>query len=182
MEVRIVPLTLQVLAAEEFSGADAARVLDVAPPVAWPPQFNDAGTRAHFRNLIIEHPGEEHWLGAYVVADLDGVPTLVGSAGFKGPPHGGTVEIGYAVADPYQRRGIGTATVRALLTMAFSDAHVAAVRAETLPTLTASRGLLTATGFVEIGRRHDRDDGEIIVYSIQRDAVPDENSPAQSTS
>lgn len=180
MEVRIIPATPLALAAEELSGAEAAHVLSVAPPAEWPPQFNDAGARAYFRELIIAHPGEEHWLSAYVVATLGGVPTLAGTAGFKGPPRNGSVEIGYAIVAPYQRRGIGAATVRALLATAFADDRVDAVRAETLPSLTGSRGLLAATGFVEIARRHDPDDGEIIVYAIERAAAQRRNSIAPS--
>jgi ribosomal-protein-alanine N-acetyltransferase len=72
--------------------------------------------------------------------------TLAGFGGFKGPPVGGTVELGYAVAPDRQGRGIATDVVRQLLERA-RDAGVVTVVAHTLAEDNPSTSVLRKTGF-----------------------------------
>src|SRR5437764_6367233 len=51
------------------------------------------------------------WIGYYVEENGN----LVGSAGFKGPPIKGTVEIAYGTFEEYRKQGIGTAICRHLV-------------------------------------------------------------------
>jgi DNA polymerase-4 len=79
---------------------------------------------------------------------LDEPPALVGWGGFKGPPDGdGTVELGYAVAPGFRRRGIATEAVRQMLDDAWSEPEVRAVLAHTLAERNPSTMVLEATGF-----------------------------------
>jgi ribosomal-protein-alanine N-acetyltransferase len=72
---------------------------------------------------------------------------LVGWGGFKGPPAGGVVELGYEIAEPRRGRGLATAAVEAMVAEAFADERVAAVVAHTLPERNASNRVLEKAGF-----------------------------------
>jgi len=74
--------------------------------------------------------------------------SFVGSCGFKGPPKQGEVEIGYGVSPSFQRRGIATAAVHALLEMAFADTSVSSVLATISPGNIASIRVAEKLGFV----------------------------------
>ena len=74
-------------------------------------------------------------------------PELVGWGGFKGPPRGGVVEIGYEIAAARRGRGLATAAARAMVAEAFADERVGAVIAHTLPERNASNRVLEKAGF-----------------------------------
>ena len=84
---------------------------------------------------------------AYLLIE-DGI--AVGTAGFKGAPHDGVVEIGYGVVPSRQGRGLATRAVERLLEIA-ADHGSRRVVAETEPDNTASQRTLLGCGF-------DRDD------------------------
>lgn len=169
MAVRLVPFSVALLDAEAGSIAGLCAMLGVAEPVDWPPQFFDEGVRRWFRKQLLADPEVAAWLGHYVIAEVAGVETLAGTAGYKGYPDAdGRVEIGYAVVAAYQRTGIGSATVAQLLRQAFDDARVRRVVAETPESFTGSRRLLEASGFDLVGHRDDPDDGPLLVYAVAR--------------
>jgi [ribosomal protein S5]-alanine N-acetyltransferase len=74
-------------------------------------------------------------------------PELVGWGGFKGPPKGGVVELGFEIAETRRRRGLATAATQAMLAEAFADERVTAVIAHTLPERNASNRVLEKAGF-----------------------------------
>jgi RimJ/RimL family protein N-acetyltransferase len=159
--VSIVPTTLWLLELEDRGGGPLAVALGVAPPPVWPPQYNDAGTRAWIRTLLTEHPDEPGFASWYVIAAGE----LVGIAGFKGAPNAlGDVEIGYAIIEPRQRKGYASAAVELLVQFAFAAPRVTAVRAETLLDGIASQGVLRRAGFAADGTRLDPDDGEVACF------------------
>jgi ribosomal-protein-alanine N-acetyltransferase len=80
-------------------------------------------------------------------------PELVGWGGFKGPPQGGAVELGYEIAASRQGRGLATAAVEAMVAEAFADEGVTTVTAHTLPERNASNRVLEKAGFVFDGER-----------------------------
>ena len=166
--VRLIPLSIDVLDAEDRSTGELGALLDVAVP-SWPPLYHDAGVRAWFRARLLADPDAALWSGCYVVAVIDGVETLVGTAGYKGPPDAaGMVEIGYSIVEAYHRRGIGLGAVQQLVDKAFADVRVRTVTAETPVTFAASRGLLERSGFSLTGTRIDPEEGELAVYGIVR--------------
>jgi ribosomal-protein-alanine N-acetyltransferase len=172
MKVSIVETTLPALAAEDRSAAELCALLGIAEPAEWPPLYNDADTRAWFRRRLEADPAARGWMAYYVVAEIEGRPTLAGAAGFKGPPDAeGTVEIGYSIVAPYHRQGIATAAVELLLEKAFADSRVARVTAETPVSFAASRGLLEKCGFIHVGERSDPEDGDLVIYAIARSAA-----------
>ena len=91
-----------------------------------------------------------------VLRDTD---TVVGSAGFKGPPADGVVEIAYGLSPEYQGKGYATEAAEALTDYAFESGKVRVVRAHTLPESNASGRVLTKCGFRRIGEVIDPEDG-----------------------
>ena len=85
--------------------------------------------------------------------------TVVGSAGFKGPPADGVVEIAYGLNPEYQGKGYATEAAEALTAYAFDSGKVRIVRAHTLPESNASGRVLTKCGFRRIGEVIDPEDG-----------------------
>lgn len=166
--VRLVPTTIELLDREDISGNELACVLNVAGPASWPPSFNGPETRAWVRDRLRVEPANGEWYSWYIIATVDDVPTLAGIAGYKGPPDADRrVEIGYAVVEEYQRRGIASAAVNLLCQRAFT-LGVAEILAETLPTLIPSQGVLNKAGFHKIGVLVDPDEGEIWRYCLDQ--------------
>ncbi|SDY16013.1 Acetyltransferases, including N-acetylases of ribosomal proteins [Modestobacter sp. DSM 44400] len=101
-----------------------------------------------------------------LVWDPDGQRT-VGRAGFHGPPDAaGMVEVGYSIDPAHRRRGHAQAVLRVLLARAVREPAVRTVRASVRPDNTASRDLVLAHGFRQVGEQDDPEDGLEIVYEV----------------
>ena len=88
--------------------------------------------------------------------------SVVGSAGFKGPPDAtGVVEVAYGIVSGFEGRGYATEVTQALVAFAFGSGLVQQVRAHTLPTANASTRVLTKCGFRRTGDVIDPDDGPV---------------------
>jgi ribosomal-protein-alanine N-acetyltransferase len=98
------------------------------------------------------------WVHGFSVVLRD-TDTVVGSAGFKGPPADGVVEIAYGLNPEYQGKGYATEAAEALTAYAFESGKVRVVRAHTLPESNASGRVLTKCGFQRIGEVIDPEDG-----------------------
>jgi RimJ/RimL family protein N-acetyltransferase len=85
---------------------------------------------------------------------------VVGIGGFTGPPVEGTVEIGYAIAPAYRRRGLATEAATQLL-QAAARGGAETVRAHTLAQDSASTRVLLRLGFRRTGEIHDPEDGPV---------------------
>jgi RimJ/RimL family protein N-acetyltransferase len=96
--------------------------------------------------------------------------TLIGMGGYKGEPdEQGVVEIGYAIAPAYQRRGFATRAARMLVQRAFADENVQAVEAQTLAHPNASTRVLEKVGLRRVGESSDPDLGPLWLFRIARD-------------
>jgi GNAT superfamily N-acetyltransferase len=119
-------------------------------PADWADDFPSTDT-VHGLALILEAYAalgtvldrEPDWWVNQIVVNA----TVVGEAGFHGPPDpDGAVEIGYEVGSGWRRRGVATRACGLLLDRAWSlGARV--VRAEAAPVNVASRRVLTVNGF-----------------------------------
>jgi RimJ/RimL family protein N-acetyltransferase len=99
------------------------------------------------------------WTHGFSIVLLDS-DTVVGRAGFKGPPSAdGVVEIAYGLSPEYQGKGYATEAAEALTAYAFESGKVRVVRAHTLPESNASGRVLTKCGFRRIGEVIDPEDG-----------------------
>ena len=168
-QARLVTFSVAALDAEESSVDALCALLGVAQPVEWPPPFSDSGVLDWFRQQLLADQALAPWLGYYIVSRIDDQDTLVGTAGYKGPPDlRGVVEIGYSIVPAYHGMGIGTAAVEMLVVQALADIRVQRVTAETPLDFLASRRLLQKCGFQQVGQRIDREDGELALYEIGR--------------
>ena len=91
---------------------------------------------------------------------------VVGLCGLKRPPSpSGEAEIGYGVAESRRRRGFATRAVALVLSEAARLEGVSALVAETAADNLASQVVLERNGLVRTGMRHDREDGDLILWS-----------------
>ncbi|MCA9291898.1 MAG: GNAT family N-acetyltransferase [Phycisphaerales bacterium] len=157
------PATVALLDADLRGRADLARALDADVPDDWPPELLERGALEWTRTQVRAHPDAPDWWMSYVLCD----GTLIGTAGYKGPPDAsGTVEVGYSMLPAHRRRGYATEATRALIARAFADASVTRVIAETRPELAPSIGVLAKCGFRFIG---EGSEPAVIRYERRRD-------------
>jgi [ribosomal protein S5]-alanine N-acetyltransferase len=98
--------------------------------------------------------------------------TIVGQAGFKGPPTpDGIVEIAYGVEPNQQGKGYATEAAEALTSYAFQNKEVRLVRAHTLPEVNASTRVLTKCGFRHLGEVIEPDDGLVWRWEKYREEI-----------
>jgi RimJ/RimL family protein N-acetyltransferase len=155
VEIRLLPVTEAALDAElGGSRQQLAEVLGVRI-TEWPPEGGewDRDAVEFFRRQVDDGVFDRTWGPSYIVGD----GSLVGSAGFFGPPDAaGEVEIGYSVCRTERRRGIATAAVGQLCERAASGG-CASVRARTTADNVASIAVLERAGFVEAERGRGED-------------------------
>jgi RimJ/RimL family protein N-acetyltransferase len=142
-------MTRAALAGPEALGAS----LRATVPSTWPPEYLDVPSLDYTLDRLEEGPEQAGWWLHFVVLRGDAARrTLIGSAGYKGPPSAdGTVEVGYGIVSNHQRRGYASEATRGLLARAFAVPAVRRAIAETLPELTPSIGVLRKCGFRLIG-------------------------------
>ena len=131
-----------------------AQQLGARIPPSWPPELL-AEAREPLAAMMEKDPGLTGWMLWYWLlreqADASAANfdfTLIGVGGFKGRPSAaGMIEVGYALLPEFQRAGLGSEGLRALLAWGFSHREVHRITAETLPGLTGSIRLLKKAGF-----------------------------------
>ena len=123
---------------------------------------------AHYLEQARNATAADVWTFGYGVLHQE-LNTIIGTAGFKGPPDTeGVVEIAYAIAPEHEGRGYATETARALAEHAAADPRVRRLRAHTLPDTNASGRVLAKCGFQHLGVVNDPEDGP--VWRWEKDA------------
>jgi RimJ/RimL family protein N-acetyltransferase len=108
------------------------------------------------------------WRHGFFVVQRD-MKTVLGTAGFKGPPDGdGMVEIAYGIAPGFQGQGYATEAAAGLVDFAFATAGVRLVRAHTRAEPNASTRVLLKNGFHHCGMVIDPDDGPVWRWELDR--------------
>ncbi len=158
----LVPAT-QALVDLELAHQDRlAEELNVDLPPDWPPEHHDTDTLRLTRKML-QYPNAAGWWLHYILHAGAKRPTLVGIAGYKGPPSEGVVEIGYSIVPSWRRRGLATEACGALIEAAWQrGANV--VVAHTLPHLEASIGVLRKLGFAP---SESREPG-VLAFALRR--------------
>ena len=115
------------------------------------------------RRGLRQRGGHGQWL---IVVGVE----VVGFCGHKSLPNdAGEVEIGYGVAPNRRRHGYATRAVALVLETAFNDERLSALTARTALANRPSQRVLEANGFTAVGRAHDEDEGEMIVWRLELD-------------
>ncbi len=158
--LRLTPATVALARAEMTDRAEFARLLSATVPDEWPPEIL-ADALPLFLEWIVAAPDLVGWYVWYAMMQSPreasdtlagaGGDILIASAGFKGPPEDGTIEIGYSVLPQFQRQGFATKIVRALIDWAFAQPGVARIVAETTEENAPSMRLLKRQGFTNAG-------------------------------
>jgi [ribosomal protein S5]-alanine N-acetyltransferase len=137
-----------------YDHASLARQLSAEIPSSWPPELT-RDVLEFFAQMAERAPEQTGWWTWFIVrcADPTNVGrTLIGGAGFKGPPNdAGEVEVGYSILPGYQRLGYATEAVTALIAWSVQHGAVQRVVAHTLLDGHASQRVLTKLGFTHAG-------------------------------
>ncbi len=150
--LRLVPATVELTRAALDGPPVLGAGLGTTVPATWPPEYMDAPAFEFTLARLGEGRKHAGWWLYFILLDNASTRTLIGTAGYKGPPsEDGTVEVGYGIVSDHQRRGYASEAVRGLLAHAFAVPRVQRVIAETLPELTPSIGVLEKCGFRLIG-------------------------------
>jgi ribosomal-protein-alanine N-acetyltransferase len=130
--------------------------------------FVSGDVSADWLAALQDSSAPDPWRYGFFVVDRKS-RSVIGSAGFKGPPDAdGMVEIAYGIVPTSERRGFGTEAAAALVEFAFASDHVRLVRAHTLPTPNASTRVLEKCGFRHTGSVVDPDDGPVWRWELRR--------------
>jgi RimJ/RimL family protein N-acetyltransferase len=97
------------------------------------------------------------WIGYY--ASIDDV--LVGSAGFKGKPVNGRVEIAYGTFPRFRKRGVGTAICKRMVQLSLITDPGIRICARTFTEDNYSSKILKRNDFKLLGTVIDDEDGEV---------------------
>ncbi len=145
----LVPVTRASLQADLDGAGALAGVLGVQVPGDWPPELYDRDAVLFALQGLQRVPAHPNWWMYYLLrrSSPHAPAVVVGCVGYKGPPEGGTAEIGYSILRAYRERGYATEAALALTEAAFRRRDVHRVIAETLPTLGASMRVLEKCGF-----------------------------------
>ncbi|WP_369372836.1 GNAT family N-acetyltransferase [Streptomyces sp. cg36] len=119
---------------------------------------------------VAKDPSAARWITRAVVSVPDG--TVVGDAGFHGPPdENGMIEVGYSVVPRYRRRGYARAMLKELLVRAAGEPGVRTVRARIASDNAASLACINGFGFTRVGEQGNERDGLTIIFEVPADAV-----------
>jgi ribosomal-protein-alanine N-acetyltransferase len=119
------------------------------------------------RDFAMEYETDMSWWNYLVIHAED--TRVIGSCGYKGAPgFDAMVEIGYEIAEAYQRQGLATEAAQALCDRAFSFEAVNMVCAHTLAEENPSVKLLRRLGFQFIQEMIDIEDGTIWEWHLKR--------------
>lgn len=146
--LRLVTITEALLQAEA-SGTGAlgtALGVDVAPD--WPPQRWEPAVRSHIAEQLRTRPDTAGWQRYVVLRGTQEV--LVGAVGAF-PGASGDVELGYSVVGSWQRKGVATEAVGALIGWLFGQPAVRSVSAQTYVTMPESVKVMERCGLRWVG-------------------------------
>ena len=150
--------------------AEAERLLGAALPPDWPGER--ARTIRWRLDELAVNPAAQPWLLRAIVL-REPERRLIGHIGFHEPPGSEhTVEVGYSVQPEYRRRGYAYEAVEALFAWATHEHGIQRFVASVGPWNEPSLALVSKMGFVQVGVQWDEEDGEELVFELDRSAHP----------
>ena len=126
------------------------------------------------RDQLRDAPQAASWLVRAAVLGEDG--SVVGHAGFHGPPDGeGVVEGAYTVVPDRRGQGLSHRLLRALLDEATASPDVRVVRASIGPDNLPSLAVARRAGMRHVGEQWDDEDGRELLFEIDVSAPAEES-------
>ena len=168
--LELIPATPALVRAALDTRAALEAALPATVPTSWPPDLLDRAALEFVLARLAEGPAQFGWWLHFVVLVEGARRVAVGSAGYKGPPCEGAVEVGYAIVGDHQRRGYASEALDGLVARAFAAPAVDRVIAETLPELAPSIGVLHKAGFRLTG---EGSEPGVIRFELPRGAYQD---------
>ena len=157
--LRLVAITPALL---RLDTPDLSRLIAADVPELWPPEHWEPHVFDFIEKQYRDAPHTAGW-NRYVVLRSEN-PTLTGTmGGFPKTPT--EAEIGYSILHPWQRQGLATEGLVALLEEVFSSPRLQTISAQTFPHLVASVRILEKCGFRPAG---DGDEEGTIRYRLPR--------------
>lgn len=153
--IELIPSSAAHIRIELESPELLAEKLNAIVSMNWPYGEYDRDAMEFFLSCF-EKGGEavHGWYGWYAIKidGIDGQRSLVGAAGYFGPPdNNGLVEVGYSVLPEWQGRGYATEMVNLLVSHAFTFAKTSKIIAHTSFENEPSRKVLVSVGFKQSG-------------------------------
>jgi [ribosomal protein S5]-alanine N-acetyltransferase len=181
--LKLIGADAQLLRADLDGPEALGRALGAAVADTWPPEHYDTPAVEWMLRATGQLPAHALWRSYYIVLALHPA-MLVGTAGYKAAPDkDGMVEIGYSVVASFQRQGIASEAVSALLAQAYANG-ARAVAAETYPELVASLGVMRRCGMTYEGPGSEAGTVRYVhrppnpeAKPLYRRAVPGKNAP-----
>ena len=165
--LELIAATATAIEAELQNPLELETLLQARLPDKWPPPEMDEPVLRLFLSYLRDDAMQAGWRAWYFVLVEGDQRILVGNGGFKGPADaGGMVELGYSVSEEFQKRGICTEAVEALISWAFSHKEVLSVRAETDHDNLASIRVMEKSGLQYVGIGSN---DEEVRYAITRE-------------
>jgi RimJ/RimL family protein N-acetyltransferase len=144
----------------------AAELIGAALPDGWPGR---TGRTMQYRLVQLDaDPTVQPWLLRAVVLRTP-VRRVVGHIGFHAPPdlrH--ALEVGYTIESEHRRHGYAFEAVQALFEWARREHGVHHFVASIAPANAASQSLARKLGFHQTGAHWDEEDGEELVFELDR--------------
>jgi ribosomal-protein-alanine N-acetyltransferase len=165
--VSLSPPVLQALLDGRRDEAEAK--LSVPFPAGWPDRDVEPFLRLRLEQMLRD-PEAQKWLVRALVRRRDA--TMIGHAGFHGPPGTGglapgKVELGYTVFRTSRGRGYASEAVVALIGWAENEG-IRRFVASVAPANDASLAIVRKLGFVQTGEQWDEEDGLELVFELDR--------------
>jgi [ribosomal protein S5]-alanine N-acetyltransferase len=151
--LRLVPCSVQAAQAAISDRAALQTLLGVRVPDDWPAE--DLRDFLPVYGRIVDAQAASDGWGIWLVLEQT-ERTLVGDAGFKGPPDDlHAIEIGYSTLPAFQGRGYASEAVQALVAWGLAQPGVRRVVANCLADNAASIRVLRKAGMRQTGRDRD---------------------------
>lgn len=149
---------------------EAGAVLGAEIPHDWPDHHDERFLRLRLGQMLRDYQAQQ-WSARAVV--LPGAErTMIGHAGFQGPPglngpqKAGALEIGYQVFPPFRGQGYATEAAVALMEWAAVEHDIRRFIASVSPTNEPSLAIVKKLGFVQTGDQWDEEDGLELVFEL----------------
>ncbi len=150
--------------------AEADAAAGVSIPDGWPDDHAARFLRLRAGQMRRD-PAKTKWL-VRAVTLRDTARTMIGYAGFHGPPgvngleKPGALELGYTIFEPHRGRGYASEVARALVDWARAEHGIGHFVASVAPDNAPSLAVVRRLGFVETGRQWDDEDGWELVFEL----------------